>query len=292
MKKTIKLASILLLLNLLFNLLAKAESSLEIEYDSPAITNQEINLEKIKVIVNYQPMDYQNEPFPLDENNLKYQIYYDNQLQINENRSTINFGKIFLQDLNNNQIPEVIVQTYSGGAHCCTNYIIYLWQPEQQQFKTLETGELEGFGGTFEDLDQDGTIEFISVDNNFYYAFAPYAASYPPSLILTLENNEFKDVTTQYPEHLRGAAWEMFKLIKESEFNNGILAGYVAQKILLGEFEEGWKFMLANYNRELDWGLYIYDQESNNIIGKYPDFPTALKAFLIETGYLNQEGQP
>jgi len=71
---------------------------------------------------------------------------------------------------------------------------------------------------------------------------------------------------------------------------NGILAGYVAQKALLGEYEEGWKFMLANYDRTSEWGLAIYQE--NREIGKYPNFPTALRAFLIQQGYLDKNGKP
>jgi hypothetical protein len=67
---------------------------------------------------------------------------------------------------------------------------------------------------------------------------------------------------------------------------NGILAGYVAQKILLGEYEDGWKFMLANYDRSDDSGLDI--SRNNEVVGKYRDFPTALRAFLIEQGYLSR----
>ncbi len=69
---------------------------------------------------------------------------------------------------------------------------------------------------------------------------------------------------------------------------NGILAGYVAQMILLGEYEQGWAFMLANYDRTSDWGLEIY--KDGQVVYRYPDFPTALEAFLTEQGYLPAGG--
>lgn len=72
---------------------------------------------------------------------------------------------------------------------------------------------------------------------------------------------------------------------KENFEVNGILAGYVAQKALLGEYQQGWEFMLANYDPTSDWGLTIYqgDQEA----GKYSNFPNALKSALIKQGYLD-----
>ena len=71
---------------------------------------------------------------------------------------------------------------------------------------------------------------------------------------------------------------------------NGILAGYVAQKILLGEYQQGWDFMLAHYDRQSDWGLEI--TAGDRAVGHYSDFPAALRAFLIEQGYLTRQGQP
>ncbi len=288
MKKLFQLSSILLALNLVFIPVVNSQTTLEIDYDTSEIKNQELNLDKIKVIVNYKPYDYSTES---EDSNLNYQIYYDNKLKITNGQMTGSFANVSLQDLDADNIPEVIVRTYSGGAHCCTNHFVYFWQENQQEFKQIETGFSDGGGGTFQDLDNDGKFEFITYDNSFLYAFSSYAGSFPPSLILRLENGEFKNVTRNYPKYLRSTAWDMYKVIQENEFENGVLAGYVAQKILLGEYEEGWKFMLANYDKQSDWGLEIYD-ENNNQIGAYPDFPTALKVFLIETGYLDKQGKP
>jgi hypothetical protein len=134
----------------------------------------------------------------------------------------------------------------------------------------------------------------VSVDNSFLYAFSSYASSFPPSQIYTFTNGKFEDVTRSYTQHLRSHAWEMYQAFLQSKKEqyevNGILAGYVAQKILLGEYEQGWKFMLANYDRTSDWGLTIYQE--NREISRYPNFPTALKAFLIQQGYLDKNGQP
>lgn len=288
MLKIFQISSILLALNLVFLPAVNSQTSLDIDSETSEVKNQELNSDKIKVIVNYKPYDYSTES---EDSNLTYQIYYDNQLKTTDAQMTGNFANVSLQDLDADKIPEVIIKTYSGGAHCCTNHTVYLWQENKQEFKQIETGALDGEGGTFKDLDNDGKLEFMTYDNSFLYAFSSYAGSFPPSLILRIENGEFIDVTRNYPEYLRATAWEMYKVIKENDFENGVLAGYVAQKILLGEYEEGWKFMLAHYDKKLDWGLEIYD-EKNNQIGTYPDFPTALKAFLIETGYLDKQGQP
>jgi hypothetical protein len=52
----------------------------------------------------------------------------------------------------------------------------------------------------------------------------------------------------------------------------------VASKALVGEFEEGWQRMLRHDDRQSRWGLGDGQPAQS--------FPQALRAFLIETGYL------
>ncbi|HEY9697096.1 MAG TPA: hypothetical protein V6D10_07525 [Trichocoleus sp.] len=278
------------LLTLILSPAAIAATQITIESDTAAFQNQVISEGTIRVEASYEPIDYDQ----LDENsqNLRYQIYYNDEPEINAGTLTDKSGGITLQDLDQDGVAEVIVDSFSGGAHCCTSFAIYHWQDDQ--FKVAELNMLNGRGGTFKDLDGDGTIELVSYDNSFLYAFSSYAGSSPPSLIFNLRNGELVDSTRQYPDELRAVAWQMYQTVQEVEQNegemNGVLAGYVAQKILLGEFEEGWNFMMARYDRNSDWGLDHY--ENGEMVGRYPDFPTALKALLINRHYLNAAGQP
>lgn len=64
-----------------------------------------------------------------------------------------------------------------------------------------------------------------------------------------------------------------------------MLADYVATKAMLGEFDKAWAFMLENYDPRSDWELEIRD-DTGEIVDYYPDYPTALRAFLVERGYL------
>ncbi len=110
-----------------------------------------------------------------------------------------------------------------------------------------------------------------------------------PPQILTYRAGAFTDTTREFTDELR----EHVAQLEQQEFNgrnfagvpNGILADYVASKAMLGEFEEAWAFMLENYDPQSDWKLEIRD-ETGEIVGYYPDYPTALRAFLAERGYL------
>lgn len=266
---------------------ALARTQIEIDYETPAFENKELTMGAVKVLVNYKPFNLDRGD-SFESKNLYYRIFYNDVEYSKREAFTFNNSSILLKDLDGNNIPEVIISTYSGGAHCCTNFVIYTWQ--KNQFIETEKSDLNSGGGEFKDLNGDGKIEFLTGDNAFLYLFSSYAGSFPPSLILSFNNGKFKNVTRQYSQELKSTAWQMYQAFLESKKEgyevNGILAGYVAEKILLGEYEAGWKFMLANYDRTSDWGLEIYRGEK--VIGKYPNFPTALKAFLIKEGYLSQ----
>jgi hypothetical protein len=266
-----------------------AQTEIELDNETP-LKKQVLEKGEVKLVIDYEPINFGEGDFSTDKN-VRYVISYQGEEQIVNEVFTMYSGSASLQDLDQNGTPEVIIETYSGGAHCCTNFLIYTWN--NKEFIKIETGLRDGSGGEFTDLDNDDKIEFVTADNAFLYYFSSYAGSFPPTMIFQLEAGQFQEVTHQYPEQLQATAWKMYQLFLDRRHSgevNGILAGYVAQKILLGEYQEGWNFMLANYDRSSRLGLEIYEGQTQ--VGTYPDFPTALRAFLIEQGYLNQEGDP
>lgn len=267
---------------------ALAETQIEINSDTSSFEDRELISGAVKVLVSYD----KQEDFDDTNSNLRYQIFYNNVPQLSSGAYTRVVGGVLLNDLDNDSISEVITQTFSGGAHCCTNFTIYTRQ--NNRFIKIETGFLDSSGGAFQDLNGDKKFEFVTYDNSFLYMFSSYAGSYAPSLIYEFKNGKFENVTRKHVKQLKAQLWQMYQAFlqskKENSEVNGILAGYVAQKALLGEYQQGWKFMLANYDRTSDWGLTIY--QGNRSVGKYSDFPTALKSFLIKQGYLDKNGKP
>jgi hypothetical protein len=70
--------------------------------------------------------------------------------------------------------PDVIVNVFTGGAHCCFSTIVYDLGPTLT--KVLET-PLSNCGGHFQDLDGDGVLEFITCDDLFAYEYCSFAGS-------------------------------------------------------------------------------------------------------------------
>ncbi len=271
-----------------FSMPVLAATQIDINSDTNSFRNQKIQSGAVEVVVNYRQAVLGGND---RGDNLSYKIFYNGRMQIKASTSTAVFAEIFLRDLDGDRQSEVIIKTFSGGAHCCTNHLIYSWQ--NKQFITEETGFLNSDGGEFTDLDGDNSLEFVTSDNSFLYAFSSYAGSYPPSLIYRFNRGKLENVTRLYLKEIGERATKMYETFLESKDSgerNGILAGYVAQKILLGEYKQAWQFMLENYDPESDTGLDIYQEDKK--VGEYANFPVALKAFLINTGYLEDNGQP
>lgn len=264
---------------------------IEIDYDTEALTDRAIAQGPIRVVASYTPIDYDADEIG---NNLTIQLFYDDELKLSTTDTAAMFGAIELMDLDSDGISEVVVQTFTGGAHCCLAYTTYTWQADA--FKPIYFSYLDGGGGEFKDLNDDGLTEFVTLDNAFFYSFSSYAGSYPPSAILTYENGEYRDTTPQFTNYLEDTAAGMRFTVEDPEFadrgdKNGVLAGYVAQNIRVGRYREAWLFMLSHYDRTDDWGLNTYTDDGETTQA-YPDFPTALYAFLQELGYLDASGRP
>lgn len=273
---------------------AIAYPALYIDSDTPPLRQRELRDGNIRVSVRY-------EGHPERENlghdgNLHYTILHQDWLgsfRLTDKILAVNLGHVSLQDINNNGTPEVIVSGFSGGAHCCTTHNVYSWNGND--FDKISIGREQLGGGTFKDINGDGKLEYLTLAQPFFYAFSSFAGSVPPSRILSFQDGEFQDVSREHPEQLRSVAWQMYLALQERNHEvNGVLAGYVAQKALLGEFEEGWEFMLAHYDPDDDsgiWGYNIYNEE-REVVGKHPDFPTALQAFLLDWGYIEESDLP
>lgn len=263
-----------------------SETELQIDNDTSSFTNYSLESGKVKVSVNYKPFGIEDWATVEDDQspkNLTYTLFYNGQQKLTTGVFTTLTGSVELKDIDADGTDELVVTTFSGGAHCCTSHYIYSWMG--RKFLEIPLENLDGRGAEFRDLDRDGTLEVVSQDQSFFYEFGAYAFSFPPSRIYELQGGELVENTRNYPQALKGVAWQMFQAIQETEKNgdgdiaiNGLLAGYVGQKALLGEFEEGWEFMLQHYSPKDTWGV-----EAGQ------DFPTALEAFLVEQGYISQD---
>lgn len=194
------------------------------------------------------------------------------------------------------RIPHVVLASFSGGAHCCTT--ISVAAPVGQQFQMLNLGEWDG-GGVSDfpaDVSGDGVADFVFRDNAFLYAFASYADSYAPPVVLNVIGTRvanvskapaFRPLMAQSAERARSAC-----LAPEGGVPNGACAAYVAAAARIGRFQQAWSDMLSSHDPDAAWelptGCRIDAQgecpEEQRIV--YESYPEALYQFLIDTGYI------
>jgi hypothetical protein len=98
--------------------------------------------------------------------------------------------------------PEVVVDLFTGGAHCCFYSVIYYYVPATNSYQSL-THEWLDPGYQFADLDGNNIPEFVSADGRFAYRFGPFADSRFPPQIWNFQNGALVDVTRQYPQLIK-----------------------------------------------------------------------------------------
>jgi hypothetical protein len=133
--------------------------------------------------------------------------------------------------------------------------------PDGSTWTTVDVGEFDDGPLLASDIDGDGRYEFETRDNDFLYTFGCYACSEAPLQVIAIENGAVKTVTSNARFEPAHEAW--FKAMignVPDEDANGFLAGYVGEKILLGESKPAWDLMLAYYDKASDWGLEVCDQ--------------------------------
>ncbi|MDD5645905.1 MAG: hypothetical protein PHW86_01910 [Candidatus Bipolaricaulis sp.] len=100
-------------------------------------------------------------------------------------------------DVNGNGTPDVIVNLYSGGAHCCFDVAIYDLGPPLRRvaFPAPPGGNS---GGVFEDLDGDRVLEYRTADDSFAYAYCCFAASPAVPVVLRFDPKTFAYVPATF----------------------------------------------------------------------------------------------
>jgi hypothetical protein len=93
----------------------------------------------------------------------------------------------------------VVVQEWSGGAHCCFDYHVLLVQGTQVRREgTIRAGDCSL---RVADLDQDGALELIGCDSRFAYAFdLPFAESPLVPVVYAFRDRAYVPDNRRFPQ--------------------------------------------------------------------------------------------
>jgi hypothetical protein len=195
-----------------------------------------------------------------------------------------------------NQQPELVAQSFTGGAHCCVETVFGVATTPQGPWEVVSLGQFNGGPTPLDDLDDDGVAEVITQDDAFLYTFDAYAASLAPPKIWGLNQGKVVDRTREpaFRAYLKKGLAELGappanqvvdgKVKKSDPWPNGYWAGFVAWKSLVGEGPEAWATMERAYDRTRKYCPDLTRGESDcptPLVG----FPDVLAPFLKKHGY-------
>ena len=147
-------------------------------------------------------------------------------------------SELRVADLDRDGEPEVVVDTYSGGAHCCTAAHVYGFRAGSHDRLTVEWGNS---GYRLADLGGDRLYEMVGTDDAFAYAFTAYALSARPVKVVRYARGAdgapgTVDVTRKFPKRIRSDARRLLRIVRKAKRGDdmrGVLAAYVADQYLL-----------------------------------------------------------
>ncbi|HEY7623322.1 MAG TPA: VCBS repeat-containing protein [Solirubrobacteraceae bacterium] len=183
-------------------------------------------------------------------------------------------------DLDADGEPEVVVDAFTGGAHCCSLTEIFRFTGSAYARLEADWGST---GYTLKDLDGDGRPELSGYDWAFEDAFTSHAASFEPPLVLVYDpaaKTGFRDVTRRFPALVRKNARDALHTLRRARRQHyetlGIVAAYVADLYLLGRGREVRPYLKRARKRG----------DLRTIAGRAPrSYESRLLKFLHKQGY-------
>ncbi len=181
------------------------------------------------------------------------------------NQPTLN-----VEDLDGDGEPEVLLDLFSGGAHCCVTALVFRYQAASNSYKSL-ANDFGDVGFKLRNLDGKGPREFLSRDPVFSGAFSSYAESRFPIQVLRLRKGKFADVTSRFGKLVRADLRRhraVYPRYRKQKLNaRGVFAAVAADQYRLGDRK----------------GAAATLRKAAKVYG--PKFARSLRRFLTRYGY-------
>jgi len=180
---------------------------------------------------------------------LVYRLAADEVLTYRLGQPTDPVNKIPLvpngSDLTGNGRPDMMVTSWSGGAHCCFTHYIFELEPKLRLIATIDDGDTDL--GHFEDLDHNGRYFYLTYEIWSYWP-ASFAGSVSHKVILKWEKNRFRldlermKYPVPSPEQWKNALKDVDD-VADDRPSLGVLWDTVLDLIYTGHSELAWKFV-------------------------------------------------
>lgn len=194
-------------------------------------------------------------------------------------------ASVHVLDLEHHGTRDVVLDLFSGGAHCCT--IEQVFAPRASGlYAKVAAHDFGDPGDRILDLDHNGRLEFLTADDRFAYAFTDFAASGLPVQVLSFSGGRFHDVTRRYPHRVArdGEHWlRVFRSMAAGGYadTTGVIAAWAADEDLLGKHVAVDRYLNAQARAG-----HLNQTLGANLAPSGRQFVAALHRFLRRCGYL------
>jgi hypothetical protein len=140
---------------------------------------------------------------------------------------------VHARDLDGDAEPEVLLDLYTGGAHCC--FLTQIFAFDGTTYRKATEHDWADAGYRLADLNGDGKPEFKSADARFAYRFTAYAFSGFPIRILHWRDGRLVDATNRFRRLVRRDARRWLRIYRHADIEpQGALAAWAADQYRLG----------------------------------------------------------
>jgi hypothetical protein len=196
----------------------------------------------------------------------------------------VTLGRLCIDTFSATKLPAVILQSYSGGAHCCFGPEVYT-SPATSYSLTEDIGGGAGaglkwngdFGFRFRSV--DGVKMLASSDGAFNDDFTDFADDPAPVRLYTIKAGLIADVTAKHLDVVSAEATQFRATMAADKTNAlGWAAAWVADECVLGLGARAWPLIV----RWDDNGIFASGGNDPYSIGQ---FAPTLETFLLNNGY-------
>jgi hypothetical protein len=189
-------------------------------------------------------------------------------------------------DVESDGAPDVMLDLYSGGAHCCSDLILFRYDAQTGTLTQIE----HNFGDPgyrLERLYGKPQYELVSADDRFAYEYAPYVYSGLPLQIWQVRGGRFIDITRSYPKLIAADAatwWKDWQDSLKQGYGEGELAAWAADEYELGNGAQVTAALAAANAR--------HELRSDGFGPSGSAYIKSLHAYLAKTGYITSHQTP